>query len=545
MTESRPEIRNSRSPSWALRGLVLLVLLAATVLRLDGIGFGLPALNDPDEPLFMMTAFEMLHKQSLNPGWFGHPATTTFYSLALVLAGVAGTGLATGHFADLRHFADAAYLDPGIAWLPARVLMAAFGVACVWLVWRIARRLGGDRVGIVAALFLAVNAIHVEYSQIIRTDMQATLFMLLSTLCALNIVERGQTRDYVLAGVFAGLACATKWPTALVFINPLCAGFWRLRADRSEWRKLLALGIAAPLTLFLVSPFLLIDWRTVVDNLVHEARPIHPGAMSGGFFANMGWYVVHGIVGSFGMIGAVLVPVGIVAALRRAPRWSVAVLPVTLVFFIVICAQALLWERWIVPLLPFAAIAAAYGLCWLVGRLPSRRPDMVLALWAITLALPMLLIERTMIAERTHDTRQMAAAWVRGHVPAGSSIVVEHAAFDILHGPWRFRFPLGSLGCVDVASLIAGHIHYSKVETARHGSPLVDIGHVDDAKLESCRADYAIFTIYGRYRDRPDLFPAELARYESLRAGRPFAAVFRPEPGESSGPVVYVLRLRP
>jgi hypothetical protein len=133
---------------------------------------------------------------------------------------------------------------------------------------------------------------------------------------------------------------------------------------------------------------------------------------------------------------------------------------------------------------------------------------------------------------------------VRGHVPAGSSIAVEHAAFDILHGPWRFRFPLGSLGCVDVKELIAGHIHYSKIERARHGSPLVDIGHVDDAKLESCRADYAVFTIYGRYRDRPDLFPAEFARYESLRAGRPFAAVFRPEPGKSSGPVVYIVRLR-
>ena len=53
------------------------ILLAALWLRLDGVGFGLPALNDPDEPLFMMTALEMLQKHSLDPGWFGHPGTIT------------------------------------------------------------------------------------------------------------------------------------------------------------------------------------------------------------------------------------------------------------------------------------------------------------------------------------------------------------------------------------------------------------------------------------------------------------------------------------
>src|SRR3546814_1534041 len=50
--------------------------------------------------------------------------------------------------------------DPGIIFLPARLLMVAFGVACVWMTWRIGKRLGGDRVGLVAAAILAVNAVH-------------------------------------------------------------------------------------------------------------------------------------------------------------------------------------------------------------------------------------------------------------------------------------------------------------------------------------------------------------------------------------------------
>ena len=32
-------------------------------------------------------------------------------------------------------------------------------------------------------------------------------------------------------------------------------------------------------------------------------------------------------------------------------------------FMAVTCAQALVWERWIVPLLPFLALAAAAAIC--------------------------------------------------------------------------------------------------------------------------------------------------------------------------------------
>src|SRR3546814_17532394 len=94
--------------------------------------------------------------------------------------------------------------------------MVAFGVACVWMTWRIGKRLGGDRVGLVAAAILAVNAVHVEYSQIVRTDVQASLFMLLCVQSALAVAQDGRRRDYLLAGLFAGLACATKWPGALI-----------------------------------------------------------------------------------------------------------------------------------------------------------------------------------------------------------------------------------------------------------------------------------------------------------------------------------------
>jgi len=504
--------------------LALIVLLALG-LRLHGIGFGLPSLNDPDEPLFMMTAFEMLKHRTLNPSWFGHPATTTFYALALVLLGVAGFSIGSGRYAGIKAFGDAAYADPGIAFLPARMLMAAFGVACVWLVHRIGRRLGGEKLGLIAALLLAVNAIHIEYSQIIRTDVQASLFMLLGALSALAIVRDGRRRDYVLAGVFAGLACATKWPAALILANALGAGLWRWRQDGGQGTRdlrLLALtAVAAVVTLLAVSPYLLLDWPAVVRNLAGEARPIHPGATGGGFLFNLAWYLDHTLIASFGLVGTVLAGLGLITLVRAAPRDAAALLPTPLVLLAVICGQSLLWERWIVPLLPFAALLAAHALVTLANglrmRIGSRRERGGAMPWLEPLALlvlivPMVRAELVRGHERAHDTRQIAAAWVRDHVPAGSTILVEHAAFDLLQGPWTLRFPLGAMGCVDPRAALSGQIGYSKVETARHGSPLVDVGHVDRERLETCRTDYAVFSNYGRYRDRPGPFAAELER---------------------------------
>ena len=132
MTDPMPSARKSPLMSFAGPAALCLILLVAILLRIDGVGFGLPALNDPDEPLFMATAVEMLSGPTLNPGWFGHPGTITFYSLMLVVALVGGLGVATGRFGDFDAFATAVYADPGIIFLPARLLMVAFGAGFTW-----------------------------------------------------------------------------------------------------------------------------------------------------------------------------------------------------------------------------------------------------------------------------------------------------------------------------------------------------------------------------------------------------------------------------
>ena len=66
----------------------------------------------------------------------------------------------------------------GISEYAARFLSAALGVMTVPVIYQVGRRFGGESVGIVAALLLAVNPFHVWYSQEARTYAPMLLFSL-------------------------------------------------------------------------------------------------------------------------------------------------------------------------------------------------------------------------------------------------------------------------------------------------------------------------------------------------------------------------------
>jgi hypothetical protein len=527
---------------------MLPILAVATGLRLQAINFGLPALNDPDELMFELGAVKMLRELSLNPGWFGHPATTTMYALALVNAGVFAVGSVLGWFPDPQAFARVIYDDPTWAILPGRLLMAVFGLLCVWATYRLASRIFDRWIGLGAAALIAMSPVHITYSQIIRSDMQACFFMLMCLSAAVDVRRRGMTRDYLIAAVWLGLSIATKWPFAIAGLAIAGATILRSWDNPEQWRgearKLVLFAGAALATLFIVSPYLLLDYPTVLRNLQGEAQPHHLGSTGGGLLWNLGWYLRGPLYDGLGPVGLVLAVIGLGMAVRRAEY--VALLgSVTIAFLFVISAQTLIWERWSLPLLTLLAIPAVLPFAaawrWLVQ--PSRRR------WALAASLsasvliagPMLVQSQERARERAVDTRQLASAWARRNIPAGSSVLIEHYAFDLIAQPWSFLFPLGSAGCLDAVRLLKGKVSYSLIDRAREGRSNLDYGTIDPGRVASCRTDYAILTQYDRYRAERDVFSAEYRAYSQLlRRGR-LVATFAPKPGSIGGPIVRIV----
>ncbi|MDB5701576.1 MAG: hypothetical protein JWL66_1775 [Sphingomonadales bacterium] len=531
--------------------MLCLIMAIGVALRLHGVAFGLPALYDPDEPIFILSALKLLRDHTLNPAWFGHPGTTTIYSLAVIDIGMYFFGHLAGYFADVKEFGQAVYADPGLIILPGRLFMVLCGVICVGLTYVVGRMVANDRVGLFAALLIAVNPLHVQYSQVIRTDVHATVFMLLCVIFSLRIAKTGQVRDCVGAAICVGLAGATKWPALSFLACPVAAIIMHLQYRR--WpilrdRRLWIIVVGSLIALIASSPYLLLDYKTVLSNLHGEGRPEHLGATGHGLFNNLIWYIRKPITESFGVLGLVAILIGLISLVWESRAVRTIIAPACLVFLIGLCTQALVWERWIVPLIPFFALAAGAGITRLVSvsstYLGTKSRIVIETLICIGLATPMVLTAETRSAERTNDTRAIASNWVRKNIPHGRSIVLEHAAIDLLGGQWRFLFPLGAIGCVDVDAALKGKIRYSKVETARAGKSVVDLGNVNPAKIDSCRGDFAIFTNYDRYESDPHHYAVELKIYNDLIKGATPLAEFKPEPGISSGPIVRIFKLR-
>jgi hypothetical protein len=529
------------------------VIAAALALRLYGVSFGLPAMYDPDEPVFMLLGLGLVRGHTLNPHWFGHPGTTTIYTLACIDLLVYIGGHVLGCFANPAAFALALYANPTIVFLPGRLFIVACGVACVFLTFLIGRRLFDDRTGLIAATVLALNPLHIQYSQIIRTDMHASVFMLLCILCSINIVRRGRMFDYIASGILVGVACATKWPAAAVMVCPLSACIFKIGIDRPDRRRLVGhlavIGAASILSLIIVSPYLVLDFHTVVFDLKGEGRPHHPGATGGSLFANLFWYLSHPLRESLGLLGLALAFIGIAFTSMRNRPASVVLFPVVIVFGLFISAQALIWARWVVPLLPFFALFIAVGLCGVVQYVAKSygKRTAVFAQSGIFLGLvmPMLLTVQAQARELLNDTRDLASAWIHQHVPAGSTIVVEHLSADIWRGNWKFRFPAGGAGCVDTAAALKGQVRFSSVDKWQNGRSVVDLGTMDPAKLVTCRAQYAIITHYDRYLAERSVYPGEAANYEDLFKGGVPLVTFFPKAGEIGGPVTRIVKLGP
>lgn len=562
----------------ARRIALALILLVALALRLRGLAFGLPALLDPDEPIFVLIGLKLLKEHTLDPGWFGHPGTTTIYAMALVEAGVFLLGHLTGRYPDTASFTRTLYHDPGIVFLPGRVVILASGLLTIYLTYRLARRLFGTRVALVSAALLAIDPIHIRYSQIIRTDMQATVFILLSLLAALRIADGRAGRRWrsarLSAGAWTGIACATKWPSVTVAVGVLGAETWQAwRAWRSSnaakagaggksagaeavgavsitSRTLAGVALFVAATLIacvLVSPYLVLDYPTLLANLHGEERPFHLGATGNGFVRNVGWYIAGPLQAALGATGLVLALVGLVFAPRRRAAFGVVILPTAAALLASISAQHLIWERWTVPLLPLLTIPVAWTIVAAGGWVGARRPRLALpaglALGLAATLAPLAVVD-AQAAERATDTRRLASAWAVHHIPAGSTVAIEYLAFDVLNAPWQFLYPAGDRGCVDVRANLAGQVTVARIGGWRRSRPVVDFGGVTAREAPSCRADYVVLANYDRYLAERDRFPAEIAGYRRIVAGGRLVAVFRPQPGAVGGPVVRIVRLR-
>lgn len=548
-----PDSSTLRSPA-----LMLAVIAAIALwLRLASIHFGLPSMLDPDEPVFELGAFRMITGGQLNPQWFGHPATTTMYLLALIDMAVLGLGVATGRFDGVDGFTAAIYRDPGIVMLPHRVAIAIIAVIGIVLAYRLASRVFDRQTGLVTAAILAVSPVHITYSQLIRSDMMATVFATGAMLCALTYAREGTRKAFLGAVLLVALAITTKWPFAVTFLTLTGALGLRWNAGYLAGRMVAARVIGALalviVAMVIISPFLVIDFHVAAANLQGEKQAHHLGANGTTFWGNAWWYLSVPMLRALGAsglalsVGGLALVAGAVGKARRHQEFLAICLPSTVAILLISSSQAIIWERWIMLMVPVGAMLAAHALVEAGRFLGSRQGQLAGRTAAIAglglLLAPLAFAARADGIERVNDTRVAADRWIKAHAPRGSRVLVEHFAFDLLHREdLHVIFPMGEAGCTDVRALLDNRVDNNAVNASRGGRSNLDYGTLPPAQAHACVPDFAVLTQYLRYEAEENLYQQEYANYLWLVAQGEIVAEFVPERGVMGGRTAVIVR---
>ncbi len=529
-------------------GLLLIVILAlALALRVHGVTWGLPYnLLNTDEGTIVPKAFHVARGHP-NPHWFFYPSFS-FYLLAALY------WLATPVWAVVHHvnfLSEASFImDQGPYILLGRLLSVAFGTVSVCLVYRLGRVAYSRPVGLLAAAFLAVEPLHVEYSHVAVTDVPATAFALLALVLLVTAAKGGGRRLLVAGAAVAGLATATKYNLGALALPCAVAAVYASRDEVAararagglhlrQWARIMVLRVVAPMLIafVLASPFVVLDAPQFIHDFTLQSRIMRTGWLG---FENVGngfWFNFNvNLAEALGVVLLALALAGLALALWRRTRLDLIVAPYIIVYFVYISTWKELADRYLLPLVPLLLLLAA-RLCVAAFRLrPAARAVLAPGLVALVVAAVVLPLTDSIAFNRQltrPDVRVRARTWVQENIPAGSRIASDP------YGPPLVRRE-------DRPYYASAGMHPVTYRLARLTLPVPgrqDVRH-SFTWLRRHRVKYVIVSsaVYDRIFAAAPHYPRQVSFYERLERVGKLVHQFRPRAGES-GPVIKIYRL--
>jgi 4-amino-4-deoxy-L-arabinose transferase-like glycosyltransferase len=416
--------------------ILLLILFIALVLRLWGNWFGFPYLYHQDE------THEVLRALELGTGnfSFGRIAKGFYFYLLFFEYGIYFLILKLlGLINTTTDFAQFFLKKTWSFYLIGRTTTALIGALNVYLTYKIGKEAYSNRVGLIAALFLALNYLHAQSSHYITVDVPMAFFATFALLYSIRMVQNGSLKNYILAGIFAGLAVQTK-ATAIVLVFPiLIAHFFVTQAKgfsirRFFFAKTILIGaIAGAIFLFFGTPGLLLNLKSALiafrDMFFVSVGQVGTDMSGMDFRPNLFLFYLHALNASAGVPLVFFCLAGIVYASFQRKKEDLILLGYIFLFFLLISMSKLrylYYYRYIIPILPALMILSARFIEEIAQKLLPERAKLLSTLTVCLLIVQpgyRIILENYFISHK--DTRTFAKEWIEENIPAGSRILIE------------------------------------------------------------------------------------------------------------------------
>ncbi len=310
-----------------------------------------------------------------------------------------------------------------------RWLVAAASAATVIPVFHLARQLGGLRAALLAAALVVFSPLFNRGSHLAISDVPSAVLATFSLMFAARLLTGERLRWYLLAGAFAGLAAAAKYPAGLVAVAIVALWIRGRLVTRRFSFSLAAAGLAAVGAFLAANPGLL----AYPERAFFGPRDMFSGARQ---YGGEGWlgvipqsqaeFYLRQLAASFGPAVLVLGTLGLLLVGRARGRPLLWLLPFPAVYMGTILSMTVAVPRNLHPVLPILAVFLGVGTAELARRAGDRAGGRgAIAVVVLCLAQPVVATGLQSAALCRPGTRVVAREWIRANVPRGARILRE------------------------------------------------------------------------------------------------------------------------
>lgn len=454
-----------------------------------------------------------------NPHFFNYPALY-FYLQFLGQTIYLALNLLIGRYQTPEDMYRLFESDPTEIVLLARMINILFGLGSVWATYQLGRLLHTEQIGLLASAILALTPIPVHTSRIVLVDTPLLFFGILSLLQCAKIYRHNTPSTHLWAGLWIGLAGASKYTGALFGIPLIAVHILNTPSIQSLWhqKKHIAISIVTATSVFLITnPYLLLDFKTFWTDFSFERTHmalghfgIEPNRTVLTYLKDL-WHNLGLTLTPFLIWGCIHNIKNVKSNIPAMPMFVFAVL-----YFSMISTWSMNAAHYLLPLFPPLAIATAMGIQRMLQHIKQSAPIPSIASILIIAPASFNTIQAH-IDNAKPDTRIEAKQWIINNIPQQALIATEYYTPDLPPNQYHhFRLPIDTV----------------RPELV---SPFYDIGWYTNF-------GYIITSdgISARYQKDPQKFSNQIRFYDALQNTWQQVASFSGE--QFSGPAIYVFK---
>ncbi|MDQ5850986.1 MAG: glycosyltransferase family 39 protein, partial [Chloroflexota bacterium] len=415
---------------WATIAAVGITLFAFG-LRAYAAHWGLPYVDHADEPTLVNIALGMLRSGDLNPHFFMYPSLY-FYLLLGVFSAHYRWGQATGLYSSLDQMSITTHFYTSVPgfFVWGRMLTSVIGSLTVLNLYVLGKRMWSPGAGLIAALCVATAPYHMRHSQFVTTDVTSAWFVVLAFTSAVAIMQTGRWPSYVAAGLYAGLAAATKYNAGAVVLAVIAAhGLCWGRQALARVARLTGAGAAAVLGFVVGTPYVVLDWPHFLKDIGNQASH-YGGGLHGDYLGawNIGAYVEFFWTDGLRPAACIALVAGLVVLLWQRPKVGLLWLSFAVPYLLLFLPWQTHFMRNLMPLLVLCAVPVGVAGAVIVERVLQHAPYLSPAAAAAVLVVLYGITTRDAVTftlfEATPNSRVLAGNFVRT-LPRGQRMAVE------------------------------------------------------------------------------------------------------------------------